>query len=146
MQPAQLLDVMAEEQTWSEDGGSLTVHSGRTDGLRLTTSTPVRREQVPAAAQSFLGSQPRVVQHIRSEPVPDTAHAAELHIVAEIPGAPIDVQVEISLLRRAEDLTDLHAHIEISSSLPLVGTMIEASAEPYIVEMISKGFDRFSAL
>lgn len=146
MQPAQLLDVMAQEQTWSEDGGRLTVHSGRTDGLRLTTTMPLHRDRLPAAAQSFLGSEAMIVQHIRCAPVADTAHAAELHIVAEVPGAPLDVRVDISLLRAADGVTDLRAIIEISSSLPLVGTMIEANAEPYIVEMISTSFDRFSAL
>lgn len=144
MQPAQILDVIAEEQTWREDGGSITIHSGRTDGLRLTTSMPIDRAQIPAAAQSFLGSG-KIVQHIRSAPVSDTARAAELHIVAEVPGAPLDVQVDISLLCGTDGITDLQALIEINSSLPLVGAMIESSAEPHIVTMIAKSLDRFPA-
>ncbi|MGO2644183.1 DUF2505 domain-containing protein [Brevibacterium aurantiacum] len=145
MRPAQILDFLADEQTWIKDGGNMLLQSGRNDGLRLTTSMPISRDQIPTAAQRFLGAEAKVVQHISSDPVADAADAANVLITAEIPGAPIDVRVDISLLRATDDFTELHARITTSCPLPLVGGMVESSAQPYVETMISKGFDKFPA-
>ena len=121
------------------------LQSGRTDGLRLTASIPISRDQIPTAAQRFLGAEATIVQHISSEPVADDATESNLRITAEIPGAPINVQVDTSLLRVNDDVTALHARITIDCPLPLVGPMIESSAQPYVESMIAQGFDRLSA-
>lgn len=144
MWPAQILDTLADERTWVQDGGSMFLQSDRTEGLRLTASIPISHDQIPTAAQRFLGAEAKVVQHISSDPVADDATESNLRITAEIPGAPIDVQVDTSLLRAPDDVTALHARITIECPLPLVGPMIESSAQPYIESMISQGFDKLS--
>lgn len=144
--PAQILDVLADEDTWRADGASVEILSCRADGLRLTATMPLARDQLPAAAQSFVGADARVVQHMSSEPVSETDDEATVDIEAEVPGVAIDVHVEISLVRDAEDCTDLHALIEIASSLPFVGRAIESGARPHIEAMISTRFDHLPTL
>ncbi|GAA1865956.1 DUF2505 domain-containing protein [Brevibacterium marinum] len=144
--PAQILDVLADEDTWRADGASVEILSGRADGLQLTATMPLARDQLPATAQSFLGADAKVVQNISSEPVSESDDASTVNIDAEIPGVAIDVHVEISLIREAEDCTDLHALIEIVSSLPFFGRAIESGTRPHIQAMISTRFGHLPTL
>lgn len=146
MQPAEILDRIADEQTWRGDGATVSIHSSRAEGLNLTVSMPLPGDQLPTAAQQFLGADARVVQHIRSVPVAETAATAGLTIDVEIPGAPLEIHVAITLLRQDDDFTDLHALIETACSLPLVGKAIEAGAQPYIEAMIAANLDRLAGL
>lgn len=146
MWPAEILDHIADEQTWRADGATISVHSGRAEGLNLTASMPLPGNQVPTAAQRFLGADARVIQHMRSAPVAETAAAANLNIEAEIPGVPLDVKVEITLLRQDDGFTDVHAVIETACSLPLVGRAIESGAQPHIEDMINGSLERLADL
>ncbi|MGO2943250.1 MAG: DUF2505 family protein [Brevibacterium aurantiacum] len=146
MWPAEILDRIADEGTWRTDGATLTVHSHRVEGLDLTASTPLSDNGVPTAAQRFLGTEPQLIQRLRSAPVADTAAVASLNIDAEIPGAPLEVHVEITMLRQDDNFTDVLAVIETVCSLPLVGKAIESGAQPHIKDMISVSLDRLSDL
>lgn len=144
MWPAEILDRFADEQMWREDGATVSIHSGRAEGLNLSASMPLSGNQVPPAAQRFLGADPRIIQHIRSAPAAETAAAADMNIDAEIPGVPLDVHVEITLLRQDDDFTDIHAVIETACSLPFVGRAIESGAHPHIEDMIAASLDRLA--
>lgn len=142
MWPAEIIDRIADERTWHADESTAAIRSGRAEGLDLTASMPLPGNRVPSAARRFLGAEPRVVQHIRSAPVAETDATAGVSIDAEVPGVPLDVHVEISLSRREDDMTDVHAVIETACSLPLVGAAIESGAHPHIEEMIATSLDR----
>lgn len=144
MWPAEILDRIADERTWHADDATVSIHSNRAEGLDLRASMPLPGNRIPIAAQRFLGADARVVQHIRSAPVADADAAAEASIDAEVPGLPLDVHVEITLTRRDDDFTDVHAVIETSCSLPFVGAAIEAGAHPHIEEMIAASLDRLA--
>lgn len=144
MWPAEILDRIADERTWHADDATVTINSNRTEGLDLRASMPLPGDRIPSAAQRFLGAGARVVQHIRSAPVAETAAAAAASIDAEIPGLPLDVHVEITLTRLDDDFTDVHAVIETSCSLPFVGAAIETGAHPHIKEMIAASLDRLA--
>lgn len=144
MWPAEILDRIADEQTWRADGATVSIHSSRAEGLSLTASMPLPGNQMPTSVQRFLGSDAKVIQHMRSAPVTETAAAANLAIDAGIPGVPLDVKVDITLCRQRDGFTDIQAVIETVCSLPLVGRAIETGAHPHIEDMITVSLDRLA--
>lgn len=144
MWPAEILDNIADERTWHADDATVSIHSNRAEGLDLRASMPLPGNRIPNAAQRFLGAGARVVQHIRSAAVADADAAAAASIDAEVPGLPLDVHVEITLTRRDDDMTEVHAVIETNCSLPFVGTAIVTGAHPHIEEMIAASLDRLT--
>lgn len=144
MWPAEILDRIADEQTSRADEATVSIHSSRAEGLSLTASMPLSGNQMPTSAQRFLGSDARVIQHMRSAPAAETAAAANLNIDAEFPGVPLDVKVEITLLRQDDGFTDVQAVIETACSLPLVGRVIESGAHPHVEDMITASLDRLA--
>lgn len=143
--PAQVLDRVADEETWAGDGASVTVHSGRADGIRITTSAAIPRASLPPMAERFVDPDARIVQRVTADPTADDARAAQLRIAAEVPGAPVDVSVVVDLAAASAG-TDLHAVTRVRSSMPLLGSAVESAVGPFVESMLTRSFDKIADL
>lgn len=132
--PAQILNRAIEPSTWAGAGTSVTVHRGAAEGAHLTTRTPLRAADLPAAAARFLGEGAELVQEVRADPV--DAQSSQTHVaIAPATSAAI-------ALREVSGGTDIHAITRIVSSVPLFGSMVESALEPYVESLLSERLDQ----
>lgn len=139
--PAQILNRAIEPSTWAGAGTSVTVHRGAAEGAHLTTRTPLRAADLPAAAARFLGEGAELVQEVRADPVDAQSSQTHVAIAAEVAGAPVDIDIAIAL-REVSGGTDIHAITRIVSSVPLFGSMVESALEPYVESLLSERLDQ----
>ncbi|GAA4285148.1 hypothetical protein GCM10022261_26790 [Brevibacterium daeguense] len=144
--PADILDRIADERTWLSERTTVTVHSGRVEGIRLTTLTVIPPERLPAIATRFLGAGAELVQQVKAPPTAHDATASDLRIDAEVRGAPVDISIDIALRAAAVSGTDLHAVTRIVSSVPMFGGMVESALEPYVESLLIERLDKFGDL
>lgn len=139
--PAQILQRAIDPSTWAGADTTVTVHRGAAEGAHLTTRTPLRSADLPAAAARFLGEGAELVQEVRADPVGPQTPETHVSIAADVAGAPVDIDIAIAL-REVADGTDIHAITRIASSVPLFGSMVESALEPYVGSFLSERLDQ----
>lgn len=144
LMPAEIIDQIASENAGSKEGARVTVSAHRTDGLHMVATVPITVEDLPSQARRFLGSKAVVVERIRSAPVKDTAREARLDIEVEIPGLPLSISIDSSLVNSMARETSMRAQIEVESHVPLLGGLIEEKALPHVEKMISNSIERLN--
>lgn len=139
--PAQILHRAIEPSTWAGADTTVTVHRGPAEGAHLTTRTPLRSADLPAAAARFLGEGAELVQEVHADPVGAQTPETHVTISADVSGAPVDIDIAIAL-REIAGGTDIHAITRIVSSVPLFGAMVESALEPYVESLLSERLDQ----
>lgn len=110
----------------------------------MTVRTPMPKGELPAALASRLPNETELVE-VYMIPGDVLGDEAEIRMSARAAGVPVEIDAVIEL-RQVDSETKLTAHAEISSSIPMFGSMIEQAVVPILDKRLSERLRRFETL
>ncbi|MCI4011337.1 DUF2505 domain-containing protein [Brevibacterium sp. ZH18] len=134
---------LADASTWESLGSQ--AQAKRIDAdTQVTVKTPIPKSELPSALASRLPSDVDLVE-IYMIPGDVIGDAAEIRMTAHADGVPVEVDALITL-NQVEPGTSLAVRAEVSSSIPLFGSMIEQAVVPILEKRLSERLDKLENL
>lgn len=123
------LSRLADVTTWQRLGSQAS--SERIDpDTEMTVRTPMPATELPSALASRLPDQAELVE-VYMIPGDVLGDSAEVRMSAHAAGVPVEIDALITL-RERDSTTSLSVHAEVSSSIPMFGSMIEQAVVPIL--------------
>lgn len=136
--PAFLLR-LADVSTWQSLGSE--AHAERIDpDTEVTLKTPIPKSELPSALASRLPEDAELVE-VYMIPGDVIGDSAEIRMTAHAVGVPVEVDALITLAAK-DPGTSLSVRAEISSSIPIFGSMIEQAVAPILQKRLGDRLDK----
>lgn len=124
-----LLLRLADVSTWQSLGSE--AHAKRIDpDTEVTVKTPLPKSEMPSALASHLPANAELVE-VYLIPGDVIGDSAEIRMTAHAAGVPVEIDALITLAQ-TDSGTSLSVRAEISSSIPLFGSMVEQAVVPIL--------------
>ncbi|MCF2574198.1 DUF2505 domain-containing protein [Brevibacterium sp. UCMA 11754] len=131
---------LADVSTWQSLGSE--AHAERIDpDTEVTVKTPMPKSEMPSALASRLPADAELVE-VYMIPGDVIGDSAEIRMTAHAAGVPVEIDALIALVQNGSG-TSLSVRAEISSSIPLFGSMIEQAVVPILEKRLA---DRLAKL
>lgn len=131
---------LADVSTWQSLGSE--AHAERIDpDTEVTVKTPMPKSEMPSTLASRLPADAELVE-VYMIPGDVIGDNAEIRMTAHAAGVPVEIDALIALARNGSG-TSLSVRAEISSSIPLFGSMIEQAVVPILEKRLA---DRLAKL
>ncbi|MGO2036346.1 MAG: DUF2505 domain-containing protein [Brevibacterium sp.] len=123
------LSRLADVTTWQRLGSQASAERIDPD-TEMTVRTPMPATELPSALASRLPDQAELVE-VYMIPGDVLGDSAEVRMSAHAAGVPVEIDALITL-REQDSTTSLSVHAEVSSSIPMFGSMIEQAVVPIL--------------
>ncbi|WP_413335616.1 DUF2505 family protein [Brevibacterium sp. GP-SGM9] len=123
------LSRLADVTTWQRLGSQASAERIDPD-TEMTVRTPMPATELPSALASRLPDQAELVE-VYMIPGDVLGDSAEVRMSAHAAGVPVEIDALI-MLREQDSTTSLSVHAEVSSSIPMFGSMIEQAVVPIL--------------
>ena len=123
------LSRLADVTTWQRLGSQASAERIDPD-TEMTVRTPMPATELPSALASRLPDQAELVE-VYMIPGDVLGESAEVRMSAHAAGVPVEIDALITL-REQNSTTSLSVHAEVSSSIPMFGSMIEQAVVPIL--------------
>lgn len=123
------LSRLADVTTWQRLGSQASAERIDPD-TEMTVRTPMPATELPSALASRLPDQAELVE-VYMIPGDVLGDSAEVRMSAHAAGVPVEIDALITL-REQNSTTSLSVHAEVSSSIPMFGSMIEQAVVPIL--------------
>lgn len=120
---------LADVSTWQRLGSHASAERIDPD-TEMTVRTPMPAAELPSALASRLPEQAELVE-VYMIPGDVLGDSAEVRMSAHAAGVPVEIDALISL-RGQNSTTSLSVRAEVSSSIPMFGSMIELAVVPVL--------------
>ncbi|GAA0036188.1 DUF2505 domain-containing protein [Brevibacterium metallidurans] len=137
------LAALAAASTWEELGSRASTQRVDPD-TEVTVRTQVPANELPATLASQLPSGAELVE-VYMVPGDVIGDAAEVRMTAHAAGVPVEIDALITLTGRGTG-TALEIRAEISSSVPLFGSMIEQALVPVLEARLTERLDALAEI
>ncbi|SMX68437.1 Protein of unknown function (DUF2505) [Brevibacterium sp. 239c] len=120
---------LADVSTWQSLGSE--AHAKRIDpDTEMTVKTPMPKGEMPSALATHLPADAELVE-VYMIPGDVIGDSAEIRMTAHAAGVPVEIDALITLTQKGSG-TSLSVRAEVSSSIPLFGSMIEQAVVPIL--------------
>ncbi|SMX78422.1 DUF2505 domain-containing protein [Brevibacterium antiquum] len=131
---------LADVSTWQPLGSE--AHAERIDpDTEVTVKTPLPKSEMPSALASHLPAAAELVE-VYMIPGDVIGDSAEIRMTAHAAGVPVEIDALITLEQKSSG-TSLSVRAEISSSIPLFGSMIEQAVVPILEKRLHDRLSKF---
>ncbi|SMX70576.1 Protein of unknown function (DUF2505) [Brevibacterium aurantiacum] len=120
---------LADASTWQSLGYEAQAERIDPD-TEVTVKTPLPKDEMPSALASHLPADAELVE-VYMIPGDVIGDSAEIRMTAHAAGVPVEIDALITLTQKDAG-TSLSVRAEISSSIPLFGSMIEQAVVPIL--------------
>ncbi|WP_231446691.1 DUF2505 domain-containing protein [Brevibacterium zhoupengii] len=120
---------LADASTWQSLGYEAQAERIDPD-TEVTVKTPLPKDEMPSALASHLPAAAELVE-VYMIPGDVIGDSAEIRMTAHAAGVPVEIDALITLTQQVAK-TSLSVRAEISSSIPLFGSMIEQAVVPIL--------------
>lgn len=133
---------LAEVSTWESLGSR--AHAQRIDpDTEVTVRTPMPRSELPSALASRLPAEAELIE-VYMVPGDVIGDSAEVRMSAHAAGVPVEIDALITLVQKASG-TSLSVRAEVSSSIPLFGSMIEQAVVPVLEKRLGDRLEKLGS-
>lgn len=136
---------------WEHATAEATVTGSVAEGLQVRTSAPLPADEVPDSARRFLPDTARLEQNFSLPATTADASSARAQQSTEVPGVPIAVSavIDFTALDPADlsgSGTEIAVVAEVSSSIPLFGSAVEAAVAPTVERLLGERLEEITNL
>lgn len=137
------LALLADAATWEKLGSAATTERVDPD-TEVTVRTAVPASELPATLASRLPSGAELVE-VYMVPGDVIGDRAEVRMTAHAAGVPVEIDSLLTLVSEGSG-TAATVRSEISSSVPMFGSMIEQALVPILETQLRERLDRLAAV
>ena len=130
---------LADVSTWESLGSEARAERIEPD-TEVTVRTPMPASELPSALASRLPADAELVE-VYMIPGDVIGDSAEIRMTAHAAGVPVEVDALITLAEK-DSGTSLSIRAEVSSSIPIFGSMIEQAVVPVLQKRLDDRLDK----
>ncbi|WP_019159201.1 DUF2505 family protein [Brevibacterium senegalense] len=135
--PTRLRAGLTDPDMWRGQGREVT----RGDDGSLTVDTPLAADSVPPSLARYVPESAALRMRVAPAAEAPAGSPQRARLTVTVPGAPVAVTVDLSAAADGHGAL-VTAEAEVSSSVPLLGPMVESAVEPVVRAQLREKLDQ----